>query len=123
MIAVLARTERSNGMNSVLRRMVFSPLLAHHHRNCRSETEPGRGPTVVLSEKSQISGPLGKAGSTLVLDTGATSTSLNVSLLRSVGYDPDAATDFARLTTGTTATMVPRLMLNRLSALRRHVIG
>src|SRR6266478_3093689 len=53
MIAVLARTERSNGMNSVLRRMVFSTLLAHHNRNCRSETEPGRGPTVVLSEKSQ----------------------------------------------------------------------
>jgi predicted aspartyl protease len=78
------------------------------------------GPILVDAE---ISGPKGKANASLVLDTGATSTSLNVSLLRSVGYDPDAATDFIQVATGSTVVMVPRIMLNRLSALGRHTIG
>ena len=47
--------------------------------------------TGLILVEAEVSGPLGKAGATLVLDTGATSTSLNASLLRSIGYDPDAA--------------------------------
>jgi hypothetical protein len=44
-------------------------------------------------------------------------------VLRSVGYDPDAATDFVQIATGTTVHTVPRLMITRLSALGRHAIG
>lgn len=73
--------------------------------------------------EAEIAGPTGKAGATLVLDTGATNTSLNGNLLRSVGYDPDAATEFVRMATGTAVVMAPRLMVNRLSALGRHAIG
>jgi predicted aspartyl protease len=73
--------------------------------------------------EAEVSGPTGKAGATPVLDTGATGTSLNRDVLRSVGYDPDSATEFARMTTGTTVQTVPRLMIDRLSALGRHAIG
>jgi hypothetical protein len=73
--------------------------------------------------EAEVSGPTGKARATLVLDTGATSTSPNRKVLRSIGYDPDAATSFARMATGTTVATVPRLTINRLSALGRHVIG
>lgn len=72
------------------------------------------GRSGLILVEAEISGPIGKAGATLVLDTGATSTSLNVSLLRSVGYDPDAATDFVQMATGSAVVMVPRIMLNRL---------
>jgi predicted aspartyl protease len=71
----------------------------------------------------EVSGPAGTAGARLVLDTGATSTALNPQVLRSVGCDPDSATDFAQMTTGTTVQTVPRLMVNRLSALGRRFLG
>jgi hypothetical protein len=64
---------------------------------------------------AEISGPSGTAGALLVLDTGAITTALSASVLRAVGYDPDAATDFARMTSGTAVTMVPRLVVNRCS--------
>jgi hypothetical protein len=71
----------------------------------------------------EVSGPAGKAGARLVLDTGATGTALNVVLLRSVGYDPDMATDFVQMATGTSVVTVPRLVVNRLGALGRHAVG
>lgn len=49
--------------------------------------------------EAEISGPMGKAGATLVLDNGATTTSLNSNLLRSVGYERGAATDFVWMAT------------------------
>jgi hypothetical protein len=73
--------------------------------------------------KAEISGPTRTGVATLVLDTGATSTSLNANVLRSLGYDPDAATAFVAMMTGTRVERVPRLMVNRLSALGRHAIG
>jgi predicted aspartyl protease len=79
--------------------------------------------TGLILVEAEVSGPAGRAGATLVLDTGATSTVLNVSVLRSVGYDPDAATEFARMATGAGVGTVPRLMVNRLSALGRHALG
>jgi hypothetical protein len=48
---------------------------------------------------------------------------INVAVLRSVGYDPSLATDFVQMMTGAGATTVPRIMLNRLSALGKHQIG
>jgi hypothetical protein len=73
--------------------------------------------------EAEVSGPSGKVSATLVLDTGATTTTLNVRVLRSIGYDPDAATDLVRMTTGSAVEMASRLMVNRLSALGRHAIG
>lgn len=81
------------------------------------------GKAGLILVEAEISGPTGKVGATLVLDTGATSTSCNVSVLRSVGYDPDNATDFVRTATGSGVVLVPRLMVNRLSALGHHAIG
>lgn len=72
--------------------------------------------------EAEISGPTGKVGATLILDTGATSTSLNENVLRSVGYDPSASTDVAQMATGTTVHTAPRLTTNRLSTLGRHSI-
>jgi predicted aspartyl protease len=73
--------------------------------------------------EAEISGPSGRVAATLVLDTGATATTLNVRLLRSIGYDPDGATDFVSMTTGSGSATVPRLMVNRLTTLGRHAIG
>ncbi len=56
-------------------------------------SQPFNARTGLILVEAEVSGPTGSAGATLVLDTGATSTVLNVSLLRSVGYDPDAATE------------------------------
>jgi hypothetical protein len=79
--------------------------------------------TGLILVEAEISGPTRAGVATLVLDTGATTTSLNLNVLRSVGYDPDAATEFVSMTTGTRVERVPRLMVNRLSALGRHAIG
>lgn len=82
--------------------------------------QPNSGLILVEAE---VSGPSGKVGATLVLDTGATTTMLNVKVLRSVGHDPDLSTDFVRMATGSTLETVPRLVVNRLGALGRHAIG
>jgi predicted aspartyl protease len=78
------------------------------------------GPILVDAE---ISGPAGTSGAILVLDTGATTTTINTSVLRLVGYDPDSSTDLVPMTTGTGVMKVPRIMLNRLSALGQHQVG
>jgi aspartyl protease family protein len=78
------------------------------------------GPILVDAE---ISGPAGTSGATLVLDTGATTSTINTSVLRLVGYDPDSSTDLVPMTIGTGVMTVPRIMLNRLSALGQHQIG
>jgi hypothetical protein len=77
----------------------------------------------LLLVEAEISGPTRSVVATLVLDTGATTTSLYATVLRFVGYDPDAATDFVSMMTRTRVERVPRMMVNRLSALGRHAIG
>lgn len=72
---------------------------------------------------AEVSGPIGKANATLVLDTGATNTMLNSRVLRSIGHDPALATVYARITTGSSVETAPRLMINRLSALGQHAVG
>jgi len=73
--------------------------------------------------EAEISGPKGQAGARLILDTGASSSTINADVLRSAGYDPDASTDFARITTGSGVATAPRLVVTRLTALGRHAIG
>lgn len=72
---------------------------------------------------AEISGPSGTARATLVLDTGATTTTINSSVLRSAGYEPSLSTDLVQMTTGTSVATVPRLILNRMSALGQNLIG
>lgn len=76
-----------------------------------------------ISVEAEASNPGGKAAVRLVLDTGATLSTLSLEILPEIGYDPSTSTDLVRLTAGTGFATVPRLMLNRLSALGRHAIG
>jgi predicted aspartyl protease len=78
------------------------------------------GPIVVAVE---ISGPKGKVDALLLLDTGATTSTINRKVLQVAGYDPSSITEFVEITAGTGTASVPRLMLNRLSALGKHAIG
>ncbi len=73
--------------------------------------------------EAEISGPRGQAGARLILDTGASSSMLHPDVLRSAGYEPDASTELARITTGSGAATAPRLVVTRLTALGRHAIG
>ena len=82
--------------------------------------QPRSGAILVEAE---VSGPAGKRTVTLVLDTGATSSTLSLKILREIGYEPATSTDLVRLTAGTGLATVPRMMINRLSALGRHAIG
>ena len=86
-------------------------------------SQPFNSRSGLILVEAEVSGPTGMVNATLVLDTGATSTTLNRSLLRSIGYDPDTATDHVQMTTGTTVATVPRFTVNRLSALGQHTIG
>ena len=78
---------------------------------------PARGPIVV---EASLSGPSGQADVRLILDTGATTSLIRSTILRAVGYDPDAAPDRITVAMGNGVELVPRITLNRLSALGRH---
>lgn len=84
---------------------------------------PFNAKTGLVFVEAEVSGPAGMAGATLVLDTGATSTTLNRTLPRVIGYDPDAEVESTLMATGSAGIRVPRLSVNRLSALGRHTVG
>jgi hypothetical protein len=79
-----------------------------------------QGPIFV---EATLSGPLGRVALRLILDTGATTTLIRSTPLIAVGYDPDAAIDRVQVTMGNSVEMVPRLFLNRFSALGHHRLG
>jgi hypothetical protein len=79
-----------------------------------------QGPITVIAE---VSGPAGRLRLRLLLDTGATTSLIIPSALLAAGYDPDASTDRVQVTMGDGIVSVPRLMLNRLTALGQHRIG
>jgi predicted aspartyl protease len=58
----------------------------------------------------------------LALDTGATSTVVNVGMLVAVGYDPALAPDRVQVTTGSGVEFVPRLTLDKFVALGQERI-
>ena len=78
------------------------------------------GPIVVEAE---VAGPAGTLKATLILDTGATTTSLNLKVLRLVGYDSSMTTGQVQVVTGSAVSIAPRLVVNRISALGHHAIG
>jgi predicted aspartyl protease len=73
-----------------------------------------RGLIVVRAE---LHGPLGAAVLSLALDTGATSTTINVAPLVAIGCDPALAPDRVQVTTGSGVEFAPRVVLGRLEAI------
>jgi hypothetical protein len=73
-----------------------------------------RGPVIV---EVSFSGPLGQVDLRLSLDTGATTTLIRSTLLVAVGYDPDGSQDRVKVAMGNGVEVVPRIVLNRFSAL------
>ena len=68
----------------------------------------GRGLIIVSAE---IFGPHGSIVLRLALDTGATSTLLNVGVLTTIGYDPSLAPDRVQVTTGSGVEFAPKIPL------------
>jgi len=78
---------------------------------------PGQGPIVVNVE---LSGPVAATWARLILDTGATSTTIKPDVSIAIGYDPDFAAERVSVTTVDGIRVVPRLHLNRFTALGQH---
>jgi len=75
---------------------------------------PHQGLVIVQAE---LDGPSGKAVVRLALDTGATGTLINAALFVAVGYDPALAPNRIQVTTGSGVAFVPRISVNKISAL------
>jgi predicted aspartyl protease len=76
--------------------------------------DPQHGLIVIAAE---LQGPSGNAVLRLALDTGATTTLLNNSLLVAAGYDPAKSEDRVEITTGSGVEYVARVKLRKLTAL------
>src|SRR5437899_368788 len=81
---------------------------------------PRSGPILVDAE---LTGPVGSVVLKLVLDTGATTSLINLTTLLSLGFDPDQSTQRIPMTTGSTIEIVPLVVLTRFSALGQHRFG
>ena len=82
--------------------------------------DPRQGLIVVPAE---LWGPAGSAVLRLALDTGATSTVINVALLVAVGYDPALAPDRVQITTGSGIEFAPRVALDKIVVLEKEHTG
>ena len=67
--------------------------------------------------QSEIFGPSGSIILRLALDTGATSTMINVAPLASIGYDPSLSSDRILVTTGSGVEYAPRFLISRIRAI------
>jgi hypothetical protein len=76
--------------------------------------DPREGLIIIGAE---LSGPAGSVVLRLALDSGATSTPVNVGLLVAVGYDPAFSPDRIQVTTGSGIEFVPFVTLDWISAL------
>ena len=72
---------------------------------------------------AELWGPTGSVVLRLALDTGATSTVVNVALLVAVGYDPALIPDRIQITTGSGVEFVPRVNVNKITALGQEQIA
>ena len=82
--------------------------------------DPRQGLIVVPAE---LWWPAGSAVLRLALDTGATSTVINVALLVAVGYDPALAPDRVQITTGSGIEFAPRVALDKIVVLEKEHTG
>ncbi len=76
--------------------------------------DPEHGLVVVRAE---VTGPAGIALLRLALDTGATTTLINSSLLVALGYDPAAAHERTEVTTGSGVEFAAKVPLDKILAL------
>ena len=76
--------------------------------------DPQRGLVIVSAE---LTGPSGSGVLRLALDTGATTTSVNVAMLMAVGYDSAVTTDRVQVTTGSGVEFAPRIEVQKLTAI------
>ncbi len=67
--------------------------------------------------RARLTGPSGDTIGRLALDTGATTTLVNVAVLTCIGYDPAMETERFQVTTGSGIEFVPRVALEKLEAL------
>ena len=67
--------------------------------------------------RTEVTRPSGHAVLRLALDTGATSTLVNVAMLVSIGYDPALVSDRFELTTGSGVEFAPRIIVSKLKTL------
>jgi predicted aspartyl protease len=88
--------------------------MSNHSFNAKS------GPILV---KAEISGPLGSVALKLLLDTGATTSLINLATLLSLGFDPSQSTKRITVMTGSALEILPVVVLTRLSALGEHRFG
>ena len=79
--------------------------------------DPQQGLIVVQAE---LWGPYGSAVLRLALDSGATSTVVNVAMLVAIGYDPALTSDGLQVTTGSGVEFAPRVILQRVIALEQE---
>jgi predicted aspartyl protease len=82
--------------------------------------DPQRGLIVVRAE---LTGPSGSGVLQLALDTGATTTLVNVAMLAAIGYDPALSADRVQVTTGSGVEFAPRVELQRLTVLGQERYG
>jgi predicted aspartyl protease len=82
--------------------------------------QPGHGPILVDAE---MTGPRGTLFLNLVLDTGATTSLINLTTAQSLGFDPDQSTHRIPMVTGSTIELVPVVVLTRLTVLGQHRFG
>ena len=76
--------------------------------------DPEQGLVVVRAE---LVGPAGTAVLRLALDTGATSTLVNVGMLVAIGYDPALVAERTQVTTGSGVEYVPRVPIRAIKVL------
>jgi hypothetical protein len=82
--------------------------------------DPWRGLIILRVE---LAGPSGSGVLQLALDTGATTTLINVAMLVAMGYDPGLSADRVQITTGSGVEFAPRVELQRLTALGQERYG
>jgi predicted aspartyl protease len=70
---------------------------------------------IILGAK--LWGPTGSVVLRVALDTGATSTIVNVGILVAVGYDPAMAPDRVQVTTGSGVEFAPRVLVSKIAVL------
>ena len=67
--------------------------------------------------RAELWGPVGSIVLRLALDTGATGTVVNIGMLVTIGYDPALVPDRIQVTTGSGVEFVPRVTLDKMTAL------
>lgn len=82
--------------------------------------DPQQGLIIVGAE---LWGPAGSVVLRLALDTGATSTVVNVALLVAVGYDPALVSERVQITTGSGVEFAPRVTLDKIVTLGQERMG